>query len=303
MAVVGVDIGGTKIKACLQDHTNTVSPHVELPTPQAGAQAIITAIGNACEQLIADSAYPVRAIGIGSTGLVDPVRGRVVASTGHIPGWQDVAVTGPLALRLGVPVYIANDVNAFALGEMASGAGRGHQSALCVAVGTGVGGALVFNNDLWTGRNYLAGEAGYLFAGFDGDKMTILEHCAGGRGLESTYQQRTGASERISLKDISRRAQEDNDANAKAVITAGAHILGSVLGTVLTFFDPDVCIIGGGVPNIGPLWQEPFVAGMQAAPLHNTDTAPIKWAELGTNAVMLGAAALAWKSLGVTPSP
>lgn len=295
--VIGIDIGGTKIRA-YRANGEAFDP-VEYPTPQANGAAVVETLIEICDSLSTD--HPIAAIGIGTAGQIDPVQGKVIASTGNIANWLGTDLKTPLAKRFNIPVAVENDVNVFALGEMSTGAGRDFNSALCLAIGTGVGGALVINGEIWSGASYSAGEAGYLFAGQDANgKPTLLESKTGGRALETIYQQRKALPDRPGLREITRRAQEDNDTVARDVITNGARLLGQVLGSVLTFIDPDVLIVGGGVPQIGDLWWQPFVTAVEAVPLRSDRSAAIRRAQLGTDAVMLGAAALARQQLSQT---
>jgi glucokinase len=295
--VIGIDIGGTKIRAGLLVENHPV--HIlEVPTPDAGGQAVIDAMIAVCQELHNRPEGPPRAIGIGSAGQIDAKTGLVIGSTDNIADWLGVDLKTPLESAFGVPVAVDNDVNVFALGEMTFGGGRGYDSALCLAIGTGVGGALVFGGNIWTGASYSAGEAGYLFAGMVDGEPSLLEFRAGGRAMELTYQKSAGLEQRLSLREVSRRALEEDDSLARSVIVEGAQLLGHVMGTTLTFFDPDVFIVGGGVPQIGPLWWDPFIRTIEAAPLRSSKSAAIRRAELGPDAVMLGAAALARKTIG-----
>lgn len=296
--IIGIDIGGTKIKAGLVAGDGRPATVIERPTPQENGSVVMALLGDVCEELIAGAGGPVAAVGVGSAGVVNPHTGIVQDATENIKGWMGTAVKAPLQARLNLPVAVDNDLNVFALGEMTYGAGRGYNSTFCVAVGTGIGAALVINGDIWTGKHYRAGEIGYFYAGDDADgQPRLLEEQAGGRGMERIYQQRMNLPERPSLKEIARRAREDDDAIAHEVITRGARMLGYYLSSLVTTFDPDVFILGGGVPQIGPLWLEPFTAALHDTPLDVSKLAPLKPAELGTDAVMLGAVALAKQAL------
>jgi glucokinase len=295
--VIGIDIGGTKIKLGLFQHDlpTIVREH---PTPVAGGHAVVETLLDLCAAVIAETGVAAAAIGIGTTGQIDPINGIVLQSTGNIASWAGINLKAPLEREFSIPVVVENDVNAFALGEMSGGAGQGYASALCVTVGTGVGGALVLNGDIWRGASYSAGEVGYLWGGQDEQgKPIILEYRTGGRAMELAYQQRCHLAERLSLREVVRRASEENDQDALAVITNGATLLGQVLGATLTFFDPHVFIVGGGIPEIGELWWRPFIAELEASPLRGPKSAPVVRASLGTDAVMVGAGVFARNAL------
>ena len=219
--VVGLDIGATKTIAGLVTADGELVRSRQVATAPS-APAILCAARALCEGLIAAAEAPVLGIGIGSAGVVDTRTATVIHANDNLPGWGGTDLRA-LAID-GLPLVAENDVRAMAFGEARLGAGRDYDSLLCVTVGTGIGGALLFHGEIWPGEHFSAGEIGYLVIGWDGDDAVILDQYASGPGIERAWQAAAGADERLPLTDISARAYA-GDAIARAVIHAeGARI-------------------------------------------------------------------------------
>lgn len=291
--VVGLDIGATKIMAGLVTARGDLLRSLQVATA-ASPPAILAAARALCDTLIAEAPAPVLGIGIGCAGVVDTRTATVIHANDNLPGWGGTALkaisTG------GLPVVADNDVRAMAYGEAKLGAGRGFDSLLCVTVGTGIGGAHIFNGEIWPGANFSAGEIGYLAVGWDGDSPLILDQYASGPAIERAYQGATGMDERLQLTELSARAAA-GDATAIAVIQRKARELGVILAGYATSVNPQAVIVGGGVPQIGALWWEAFAGAFHASLpplLAGTRLLP---AALGVEAVLLGAALRAWREV------
>ncbi len=289
--VLGIDIGGTKIAAGLVQADGTILQSQIAPTPSGGSQPILQTVINLCRPLLALRA-DVPAIGVGTAGQVDPSSGIITYANQNLPGWQGTSVGEQLKAALGRPVIVDNDVNAMAFGESQIGAGAGYDHILFVTVGTGIGGAWVQNGKLWRGAHFSAGEIGYLVAGWEDGKPVTVEQRASGPGMTAHYRQLSGTNAPITLVEIAALAQ-NGDATALAVIREGAHILGTVLGSALCLLDPQIVIIGGGVPGIGELWWRPFENALRGIDLPAPQQVQISRARFDTVAVMIGAARLA----------
>ena len=299
-AIIGIDIGGTKIAGCLaevgswQGHTDIV------PTPvETDAEGVMSAVLQLCDQLwqkAQTDGFEVLAIGVGSAGQIDPNSGVVMGANENLPEWEEMPIAQRIADQLPCPVYVDNDVKVLAIGESEIGAGVGYENSLFVAVGTGIGGAIVHQGDIYHGAHYSAGEIGYLVAGMDGAHPQTIEELASGPGMQRDYQQQAQLNEPITLQEIVERAS-DGDSLAASVIHDGAHLLGVILAGVLCFLDPEALIIGGGVPEIGKLWWQPFETALRSAPVETARTIELKRAQLGTSAGMIGAAIMAYRRI------
>jgi glucokinase len=177
-----------------------------------------------------------------------------------------------------------------ALAESRLGAGRDISHALYLTVGTGIGGAIMLNSSLWHGTHYSAGEIGYLVAQIKDSQPQTVEDLASGPGMERHYMSRTG--NRLSLREIAKEVANGNSI-AEETIQYGAHLLGTVLAPLAFCLNPEAVIVGGGVPDMGAMWWQPFSQAFYDFPRHTLQNITLQQATLGSDAVMTGAALLA----------
>lgn len=292
--VIGLDIGGSKTLAGLVQRDGVIKRCAQVstaPTPTA----IRAAARSLCGDLIEVAEAPVLGIGIGSAGIIDTEAGGVVFANENLPGWTGTRLA-ELGVDLHLPLAAENDVRALAYGEAMVGAGAEYDSLLCVTVGTGIGGALIMNGEVWHGAGYSAGEIGYLVVDWRDDEPQILDQYASGPAIERAYQAATGRGIRLPLPEISGLAAA-GDATARDVIKQKARRLGLVLAGCATALNPAAVVVGGGVPQIGALWWDALEAGFRETLPPPVAATPLLPAALGVNAVMLGAALLAWKAV------
>ncbi len=303
---VGIDIGGTKIAAALVGRDGNCESYQQIPTPASeGANAIMRAV-TALAQTLLDAAaqqrFEVMGIGVGAAGQINVNTGVVTHAVETLPGWTGTKITTELLDTFGLPVVVDNDVNAMAIAELQFGAGHGLQSTLCAAVGTGIGGALILNGQLWRGANWSAGELGHVVAIWDGDRMCNcgqaghLEAYAAGPAIARRYCQLRGLPASADLRPVVAAAGL-GDALATQVIAEGGRILGTVLAGLVDVFDPQALILGGGVAQLGELWWSPFEEAVRANPLPASKKVQIRRAQLGDQAVLIGAAWLAGEKI------
>ncbi len=292
--VIGLDIGGSKTLAGLVSRTGEMTLVRQVATAPSPA-AILSAAKSVCDALIATSEAPVLGIGIGSAGIIDTEKGKVIFANENLPGWTGARLA-ELEVAGGLPITVENDVRALAYGEAIVGAGAAYDSLLCVTVGTGIGGALIMDGEVWHGVDYSAGEIGYLVVDWAGDAPLILDQYASGPAIERAYQAATGGERRLPLTEIARLAR-NGDASATEVIAAKARRLGLILAGCATAFNPAAVVVGGGVPQIGALWWDALEMGFRENLPPPVAMMPLLPATLGANAVILGAAILAWKAV------
>lgn len=290
--VIGMDIGGSKTLAGLVTLAGEVGPRMQVATAPSPA-AILAAARSLCESLLDCAAAPVLGIGIGSAGIIDTKEGRVIFANENMPGWTGTRLTD-LEISRNLPLTAENDVRALAYGEAKLGAGADYDSLLCVTVGTGIGGALIMNGEVWHGVDYSAGEIGYLVVDWAGEKPVILDQYASGPAIERAYQAAAGRDQRLPLEEIAQLAK-DGDATATKAIRLKARRLGAILAGCATSLNPAALVVGGGVPEIGALWWEALEAAFRENLPPPVAATPLLPAKLGANSVMLGAAMLAWK--------
>lgn len=320
-ALVGVDLGGTKIAAALVGPDGAVlGPVSSCPTPaHDGPEAMLDAIAALVTEVAAAGTTarpgtPVAplAVGIGSAGVIDPGSGTVVSSTDAITGWAGTRVSQGVSQRLAAAglaggrrlhVHVDNDVNAYAAGEAWIGAGAGAPSALVVAVGTGVGGAVVLDGRVRHGAHFLAGEVGHMPSHLAvGEPCTCgrlghLEAVAAGPQIARRYREATGDAEVTTALAVERLA-DAGDATAQRVYREAAVALGQAIAAVVTVLDPHKVIISGGLARSGELWWEPLRQSVREELLdlvaQDLELVP---AALGTTAPIIGASHEAWLTL------
>ncbi|MFJ5229016.1 ROK family protein [Kitasatospora sp. NPDC088391] len=294
-----MDIGGTKTSAALVGPDGAVGRVVTVPTPAAeGPAAVLAAVAGAVRALGGEPA----AVGVGSAGVIDPARGRVVSATDAMPGWAGTELRSGLEQLLGLPVAVDNDVHAHALGEAWTGAARGARTVLLAAVGTGVGGSLLIDGRVHHGARNAAGHLGHLAVPeADGLPCTCggtghVEAVASGPALLAAYRRAGGGPDVTDLRAVAALAA-DGDPLAARTLATGARALGRALGGLANVLDPDLVLIGGGVAHCGPSWWEPLRAAFAAELLPPLAQLALTPCRLGTGAAIVGAARLARQHL------
>ncbi|HKE18170.1 MAG TPA: ROK family protein [Kofleriaceae bacterium] len=245
MALVGIDLGGTKLLALAVGADGAAIHHMRATTGRTmGPDAALAAIERAVTEARAHG--DIEAIGVGFPGLVDHARG-VARSSVMLDGWRDVPLAALLEERLGVPCAVDNDVNAAALHELEL---RGAPDMLFAAVGTGIGGALVLGGCLHRGRGGFAGEIGHVVIERDGRPCDC-----GRRGCVNRYASGTAIEAEVGLEAGALRARAGHAVDvAAASLAAGAAALGVAIGSALNLLDVPLVVLGGGVAQLGPAY-------------------------------------------------
>jgi glucokinase len=306
----GIDVGGTKIAGGVVDPEGNVLAHSTVQSPADHVEAIEDAIVDLVNKLRTD--HPVEAVGVGAAGYVDRSRSKVLLAPNL--AWRDIDLRAELEPRLDVPVLIENDANAAAWGEFTYGAGHDVDDLLLVTVGTGIGGGVVLDGQLYRGAFGVAGEVGHLRVVRDGQLCGCGKHgcfeqyasgsalvrnaraaaASGGHAADAVVERAGGDPDRIDGKMITDAAQE-GDAFAIEQLANLGRWLGEGIAALATVLDPAAVAIGGGVSEAGDLILEPLrvafakhLSGLPHRPL-----AEIRSATLGNRAGLIGAADLA----------
>lgn len=306
--VVGLDLGGTKIAAALVDaRGESASEVVTIPTPaRQGRVAMVQAICYLVRRLaggVQAGNRRIVGIGIGSAGVVDVSSGTIVAATDAISEWAGTPLRDLVAAQLAdlgdIPIFVENDVHAYASGEAWRGAGAGASPLLVAAVGTGVGGALVIDGQVLRGAHHLAGEIGHMpVRGAEAEPCTcsLVGHleavCAGPQVLRR-YLALGGDSAVTDTRQIAEHAR-DGQLLAVRVFRDSATVMGVALAGLSAVFDPQLVIVSGGLADAGDLWWTPMEASFRAELRPALAGLPIVRAQLGTSAPIIGAARGAW---------
>ncbi|MDN5344988.1 MAG: glucokinase [Clostridia bacterium] len=308
MCLLGIDLGGTTIKAGLVDRQGQLLARGQVATGAAeGARAVlgrIIALAGEVAQRQGLARREIEAAGIGVPGWVDVARGLVRLAPNLF--WRDFPLQAELAAELGRPVVVDNDAHVAALGEMWQGAGQGYRSLLMVTIGTGIGSGLILDGRVWRGVAGYGAEMGHV-------KMVrggLPCHC-GGRGCLETlasatamvrmFREGLAAGRPSSLQDqpglgareILAAAARD-DSLAREVVDCAASYLGQALANAVLLVGPEAIIIGGGPAGAGEVLLAPirsylaaYLGPWQLKPL------PVLAARLGNDAGLIGAARLA----------
>ena len=307
--VVGVDLGGTKIAASWVDREGGAGDVVSVPTPaHDGPEAILDAVASLVRQARVGSDQVLRAVGIGAAGVVDVSRGTIVSATDALTGWAGTDVATGVQVRLAqeagsvhLPVHVENDVDAHAAGEVWLGAAAGAPTSVLIAIGTGVGGALVIDGAALHGAHHVAGEVGHIPApGAQGLRCACgveghLEAIAAGPAILRRYLALGGAP-CGDAREVFERAHAD-ELLAQTVVADAAVALGRAVAGIATVIDPHIIVIGGGVPEAGSIWWEPMERAFRSEVISPLKDLVLAKAALGSRAPIYGAARGAWALL------
>ncbi len=260
---IGIDLGGTKIEALALSPAGEEHGRRRVPTPQGDYEATLQAAAGLAQTLTAAIGRDnIVGVGIGIPGSLSPATGLVRnANSTWLNGRM---LHQDLQTMIDLPVAVENDANCFALSEAADGAGRGHRTVFGVILGTGVGGGIVSNGELFRGRNAVAGEWGHNPLPWPDEseaegracycgKTGCIETFLSGPALERQYHARSGRT--AEAKRIAESAA-GGDALCADVLDVYARRLAKSLATVVNIIDPDVIVFGGGVSNIAPVLEK-----------------------------------------------
>ena len=306
----GVDVGGTKIAGAVVDEKGEVLQEARVVSPATDAEAIEDAIAGLVARLRRD--HDVEVVGVGAAGYVDRTRSVVMFAPNL--AWRDLDLRSELEARIDLPVVVENDANVAAWGEFTFGAAHDVEDLLMVTVGTGVGGGLVLDGELYRGAFGVAAEIGHLRVVPDGrlcgcGNHGCLEQYASGSALVRETRQAVTAGSLLA-RDLLERAQGDPKRITGPLITQAAREgdrfaveqlatagrwLGEGVASLTAVLDPEAVVVGGGVSEAGDLLLGPMRAAFeqQLTGRGHRPVLEIRRAALGNRAGMLGAADLA----------
>jgi glucokinase len=288
--VIGVDLGGTKILAGVVTSEGDVERHRETMTPLDSQDELLAGLEQAVEELLDER---VVALGFGVPSRIDRQTGRLQGSVNIPLGELDLRVR--MEERFDLPVSVDNDANAATYAEFHAGAGRDVGTMVMLTLGTGVGGGVVIEGELYRGW----AEFGHIVIEFDG--VPCQGNCTG-RGHLEGYVSGTAATKlaqetfgpAVDAHRLVRLALE-GERQAVELLAGIGRRLGAGIGSLVNIFDPEVVVIGGGFAAAGDFLFEPAREVMQREALApENDRVRIVRAELGTTAGLIGAGLLAF---------
>jgi len=233
---VGVDLGGTNVRAGLVQNGKITALNTR-PISSQAAQGIV--IDEICET-IAAVLHP-KSLGIG-IGVPSLAHNGVVFSPNNIPSWKKVPLQKILQRRFGLPVFVDNDANCFALGELHYGKGRRRKNLVGVILGTGLGSGVIINGKLYSGHNGGAGEIGNATY-----RDKNFEYYCSGRVFSREYG--------LNGYELQQHAEAGNR-KAQAAFAALANDLAEVIKTILYAYDPEMIVLGGSVSKALPFFEK-----------------------------------------------
>ncbi|WP_211745244.1 ROK family protein [Paenibacillus sp. Marseille-Q4541] len=302
-AVIGMDIGGTNIKAGVVTLEGELVYDLKAPThSEAGKAALLNTIEETvktCLQKAATCGLHIIAIGIGTAGFIN-LKGEIGSATANLPDWKGTPLKEEIAKRIGIPVFVDNDVNVLALGELWQGAGQGINDFLCVSLGTGVGGCLILGGLPYQGRSGYAGAFGHQIIQMGGVPCTC-----GSAGCWEQYASVTAL--RRQAAEVQEKAWADNPRlifdeakadhrKAQNLVNQYTEYIAVGLSNLIHHFNPPAIIIGGAITEQGDFLLDPIRTYIEQYTMDgfaNDPNLPIIAAQLGNRAGLIGAAKLA----------
>lgn len=302
--VFAADLGGTHLRVALVDDTGRILEQLKQETPKGdSAELIVDALASAAERWKCETC-PVIAASLMVPGAVDSDK-AVVVQAPNLPSLVNFSLKAALQDRLGWPVFLENDANAAAVGEMWLGAARGCRDVVSVTLGTGVGGGVILDGKLWRGAHGSAGEIGHTtvdpFAGVKCKCGNIgcLELFASATAIVRMTREGLASFPQSVLNNGALNAEKVYEAGRKgdelalAVFKRVGMYLGIGLANLINLIDPQIIVIAGGVVNGWDLFAEEMYRQVGERAFRTTaQQVKIARAECGDNAGLLGAARL-----------
>lgn len=242
MKIIGIDIGGTTIKADLYDEFGTsLNQFKEIETIidyDLGTNQILNQVCDLIDEYILN--HSIDGVGISTAGVVNANTGEIIYAGYTIPGYIGVNFTSEIEKRFGLSTFVENDVNCAALGELWKGQAKDKKNVVMVTIGTGIGGSIVVNGQIVNGFNYTAGEVGYIPVG-----NSDWQSKASTTALINLYQKKslkTNQTGRTFFTDL-----RSGDKVAKETFEIFVENLTKGLLTISYLLNPEILILGGGI--------------------------------------------------------
>lgn len=310
--IIGVDLGGTRIRAArLDQQLNLLYREETLTRDEDGLEATLHRIKKLIDSVLPKDRSQISGIGVSAPGSTNPLTGVVVMPP-NLAGWHNVPLGDILRREFNVPVYVGNDANVAALAETILGAGRGYRNVIFITLSTGIGSGIIIDGRMLLGTAGLAAEAGHMTL-VVGDRITTLEKECAGPALARKARARIERGETSKMLEL---AQGDvsaidgkivgmgvaaGDPLALDIVKEAGTLVGLGMVTLLHLFNPEILLFGGGVSRIG---QPLFAPMREAIQKHAIDRAywenlRIEPVALGDNVSIIGAGALVASHGGV----
>ena len=292
---LGIDIGKTKLAAGLVGREGNVVDRRTVRTDlSAGGDSAIPQVVELARTMVTGASTGIHAIGIASTGVVDPEKGLLVSS-GSIPNWDRIPIAETLSGEFDVPVVVENDVYAAGLGEALHGAGRGSRRCVYMTISTGVGFASIVDGRLQRGAHELVGQIAHLPM-LDGGET--VNGVTSGAGIASRASEALGRD--VSTAEVFLAAQ-DGDPACSDIIDRAYEATGRLLAWLQCSIDPELFVLGGSVATKTQALVErvtdeaTYALTKYRGQIGGEGRPNVRSAELGDDAGLIGGVAAAWR--------
>lgn len=305
---IGADLGGTKLLVGAVDSEQRVLYRGQEPSHGRTGEAVLEMLEAEVREGLEASPEAV-AVGVGVPATIDHRRGVAISAV-NLP-IVDVPIRDRLRERILLPVYVDNDANCAAYAEFLYGTGKGTRNMIMLTIGTGIGGGLILEGKVYRGSIGAGAELGHMPIEIDGPPCqgncpnrgcietlasgTALARdgrAAGERAPDSALGRLAASGEELTGRSVT-SAAIDGDEVAREVVALAGRRLGAALSGYANIFDPDLIVIGGGVSAVGDLMLDPARAELRSRALPPMNETPVVVAQLGADAGMIGAAAMA----------
>lgn len=298
MDYLGIDIGGTDVKIGIVDACGEVLLSAKYPVNMDHYKLpFMDAVMNGVSMFLSDKEIDlsqIKGVGVSATGQIDKDSGVVIGSGGSVPGYCGSRIKERIEAALHLPCSVLNDADCMVLAESWIGAAKGYQNVVAFTIGTGIGGGIIANNTLLTGRNGIAGEIGHMILHQQGE----LCGC-GNRGCFERYASTSALIRRIHTRYPARSIMngmevfqciKKGDQEIQIVVNEWIEDIAAGCVSLVHIFNPEIIVIGGGVSNEREYLIEPLRKKIKekAMPMFAKDL-EIKQAKLGNTAGIVGA--------------
>jgi glucokinase len=300
--IIGVDLGGTQLRAALADEQGALFDEVRVATAaDEGPAAVIDQVVDCIARVrnAMPAAGTLAGVGIGAPGPLDPYEGLVFTQP-NMTGWADVPMRDMIAERTGLSIELGNDANAAALGEWLFGAGKGLRDLVYITVSTGIGGGVIADGRLLLGHRGSAAEVGHHI--IDAATGASWEDLAAGPGLARAAADAMIDDPRSLLHGLASpetvtgvevaQAAAAGDPLARRLLDREGELIGLGLVNMLYLFSPQLILLGGGVVVNNPQLIERAKAVIDERSFEVYRDVPVRMTSLGDRAGILGAVAL-----------
>lgn len=314
--VIGIDLGGTNLKAGIVDRDGNIHHRLSIRTDNnADPQTISNQIFELIVKVgagLKPAPTNIIGVGLGSPGLVDK-KGETILFSPNLPLWRNIPIKRMVSERFSVPCVLENDANAAAWGEKWVGAGKEADSLVMLTLGTGIGGGIIINNKLWRGVNNVAAEIGHMVIQMDGPKCSCgnygcIEAYASATSMVRRFKESLKNGVPSSLKDAGEiTAKMINDAAFQGdkasldVIKETGHYLGVALVNIMHVLNPEVIVLTGGMIGSGDLLMNPIKQVIKEKAFEaSAKETKIVFSQLGNDAGIIGAAGCLLEALEIS---